>query len=878
VNLDPAARIRRRAEAWSQASPLERVHLARQQAEDAERLLPGVLRAAPALRTRVLAMADEAGLAPAEMNALVGLWGTLRVGVGEALFPVALHDTAAVVCLLRVGWAGAPAAPVQAEDDFRAAVDRALDWVVEELRDGDPAFRAALTWTVEPRIPVRGGSVGFAAIVAAASFLLRTPPSAREAWTGCLHERSTLDAERVADTTLGAKIAAVDSAGLLVLHVPAGQDTVAPGALKLQGHAKAKAVLDAAFDRRRGPPRAAPTLDVSKLPVASLRVLAILEAAGRPLDRVTLAQALSHGEHWPEPLDGPAHLGVAVDRVQDRIQQEDGRLRLRPAKATPTDPTWIRAAHRALFAVSTAPADRFVSAVNGGLSPDGALRDVLASAGRAELEQLAGALGEEELSRHLLNVGFGGRAGILRLAWAGVRMPWPLAPIAEPLFAAESEADLLLGIQALLECALHLVATVALALGCAAPGKRLAERPSFGQLAGLAKKISQVPEVDHPLRRALADALAASPDDVDAVTRDVNALIHDRQAFARLADGLTDGVARLLPAAVRLAEALSRGLRDAQVRRIRGSTDLEVVAPEGPPIPLGRELRVAADEPGPAYFYRGRLADKVRYWSFEGAEPLWTEGAPFPADAPIATPLPRVDALPAPLACVEARVRSKLRAPIARVARLDEHLAGVLRLALFSTLAALPDGITAPVSAGERNWLSLGNARNLYDELVARCGAHSPGAFLLDGEAREAVLRLIDGLEQIGHAPAPLSASEPLLTVLESWLPVLHAGAPWVGGARLVGFERGKAWSLSGVGTTEAAPVALPRIPTEGEIWLAGPDGAWSFGPFAELHDGKAWWLRRVAKAVARKPIAGLACEWMAPRPDRWTPDERPGT
>ncbi len=877
MSVDPAARIRARVEVWSHATPLERLHLARLQAEDAARLLPGTLRSFPELCPRVLAMATEAGLAPGEVDALLALWGSLSLGVGEALFPVALHDDAAVVCLLRVGWAGAVSCDVDADAEFRAAVDRALDWVVADLYDGDPSVRSMLTWTVAPKIPLRGGSVGFAGIVAAASFLLRTPSSPREAWTGCLRERGRLDAENVADTTIGAKIAAVESAGLLGLHVPAGQDTAPPGALRLRGHASAKALFDAAFDRRLDPTRAPPVFDGSTLPVASLRVLALLDAAERPLERVLLAQALTISDDWPAPLDGPAHVGVALERIPDRIQEEAGLIWIRPGRSSPTDPVWIRAAHRALAGVWTASGDRFVSVVRGGLPSAGPLREILATAGRSELALLAAAVGEDELARRLLEVGWDGRAGVVRLAWAGVGMPWPLAPIAEPLFAAATEADQLLGIQALLECALHLVATIALALGCATPGQRLAERPSFGQLAGLAKQIVQAPVEHHPLRRALASAVEASRDDIDTVTREVNALLHDRQAFARLADGSEGGVARILPPAVRLTEALSLGLRGAQVRRIRGSTGLEVVASEGNPIPLGRELRVAADEPGPAYFYRGRLAERERYWSFEGGSPLWTEGAPFAATAPAAPPLPRIDALPAPLACVEARVRSKLRSSLARVARLDEHLAWVLRLALYSTLAELPDGISAPVSTGARNWLVLGNARNLYDELLARCRPDSPGAFLVAGDAREAVLRLVDGLEQIGHAPAPLLASEPLLAALESWVPVLHAEAPWARGLRMIGIERGKQWSLSGVGVGLAAPVVLPRAPTEGEIWLAGADRAWSFGPFAELQGGKAWWLRKAAKAVARKPIGASAREWIAARPDRWTPDERAG-
>ncbi len=832
----------------------------------ARRGLPGSLSGADlSLLERSLALLREAGLDDADLRAVIALWGRPRPAVGEAFFPVVLGDGTGLMCVLRVGWKSVLGEPPACDAAFSEAVSDARRWCVRTLRHGvEPG--EALGWSVLPAVPLEGGSVGFAALAAWSSFLLAAPLPGDAAWTGCLRqEGGGLAVARVPSETLAAKVAAVEHMGLATLHLPVHNRDQPSAGLRVVPHAKVEDVAreGLAFAWRVPPPPPGTHAGVGELPPAAHRAMSVLEAADRPLPADVLSRAIFHPSAWRHAAGiGTAHLHEALRPLGEAVRETEGGYRLDPdapiTLGRHADPTWEADAHRALADLVSDPVTGTEHlALAGELAQArAALRTLLEDPreGRAVLERLEGRLGWDRVEALLVEIEPRGGPGLARLGWAGLGLPWPFSRAAAGLFRSREPTDALFATQALVECVLHGLAAVAVALRCTDREKNLERRPSVGDLARAALELLQPGGEQHAVRDALVRALAPERQRLAELGGRFNDALHRPGSLSRLAASPTWASERLeglLPDVTALVEALRRELAPMAFgpRADAGEWDLVYA---GGSLPLGRAVTTSGS--GGALFHRGHLDGRPRYWSFESVESAWPDGAPFHATAPLPAPLARVNALPAPVAWVEA-VRTRDATPIGRLARLDEHVAAVLRLAWFGAVVALPGRLAAPIRDSEHNWLTRMNHRNLLEEILTCEGAEVPAAFLCREPARSAMFRLVDGLERLGHAPGPLDRHEALLTELEGWLSTLHVEAPWSAG-ELVALDGARWLSVMGTRPTDATQPPLDRPGVPGEVVLVEGDRALSLGPFAVYREGRVWLLREAPGASTRKALA----------------------
>jgi hypothetical protein len=183
---------------------------------------------------------------------------------------------------------------------------------------------------------------------------------------------------------------------------------------------------------------------------------------------------------------------------------------------------------------------------------------------------------------------------------------------------------------------------------------------------------------------------------------------------------------------------------------------------------------------------RGRIGEAERWWSLSssrawGGADLVVTGAPSPSPG----------ALPLPLARAAVAVaRARHQGPLGQLAAIDLTLGVLLRLAnapAFATAGASPSEMLEHGSPIEKA-LARGNHRN-HARVLTSGAVHSPLAELLRGPVKGHVLRLIDGVERLQHAPGPFAVWASDIDALEATLDELLAEVAALGAPRLPGGE-----------------------------------------------------------------------------------------
>jgi hypothetical protein len=779
--------------------------------------LPGGLSTHPELASWLLAACAQRGETP---KAAAVVCTPLPDSIGHALFPVAEATDQGRLLMLEVGWRDALGPPPDTGDDFRGAVETARRCAFRAARCDDTEGASALSWRVTPLPrdagPLEGDSVGLAALVAWTSWLHRTAPLTRRAYSGRLvNVGGRYEVKPVAPSTLAAKALAID-------RIDPGIRVLLPGenANQWGGRCRAEAFSGVSDVWRLFPAGVRETskrLGVGvctrarvELDPEALATLAVLSASLTPMNDDTLEhlveETLSRGAH---DRRGQVHLPSILERLQslDLCVSESRTITPRGEAHIDLDraPRWCRAAHGALAASQRLPlAQQLAHHLRTGVDTGPAcaaeaLRGALEVDTVASLAQLA-QFCDEHRPDHVIPIATvlmsapavpDPAASLAALMLVGLELPPPLSATARAVIRGETWVEWLLGTQALFELVLHFVTEVASATGHigADSAARLSDRPSMGLLRkALIEFVGPNSPTDQSAKVVWA-ALRASDDasrlatDLELATRTLNEL-HSGTGLTDLVLPGSEAAARdrlgiVAPAIYRLVQAVTRGLRGEAslgTSEQHGHLALQVRDATCPLVLTGTRSHQNSGvaERG---WRRGTIGGHVRWWSFSSS---FSSGGPPPPVATGGAPPPSPGDLPLPLARVAIgalKTRRDGGSPLARLSAIDLALGVLLRLANAPSIAVAAAQPQARLSDKGTIFraLSRGNHRNHHALLLDPASPQTPLSDALRGALNGHLLHLIDGVERHQHAPGPLSSWEPAVRSLDATLDDLLA-------------------------------------------------------------------------------------------------------
>ncbi|MFT4978922.1 MAG: hypothetical protein ACI8S6_004832, partial [Myxococcota bacterium] len=798
--------------------------------------LPGCLAPRSATDTLWRALLDLAGDDLDHQRRLLRLATPPADQVGVALFPVALNAHCGSIRQLRVVEAGRIVAH-PADEGTRQALDLARRWVSSAT--GTPlSLLQTLHFAVSPQLPsdhpIEGGSMGWAAVVALMSWLLRRPVRGGLVFTGALQD--TVQGPRAAPVrpeTISAKLLATrhhGAAQVLVLHRVHASDVQLPvvSGPGIRGLDELSEVVmhaigpwtEAARDlhaRLGRPPQ--PT----SWSLVGRRLLAVLSFTAEPLSAGQLEQAATAGV-WHEPLRAHPVIGAELEALEraGKATRSGGTWALAAEERYDTralfvDQSWEQQAHEALACALAGgePTLRAHHLLAAGRLADAAeamhtalCADFPAAARRIE------ALGPRGFKRLLAALPQDAETTwSLRIARAGLRLPPPAAAAARRLAEQPTPAARLLTAQALAELLLHLLAEAAVALDAVdrrrLQGLRL--RPSLGLLAQCAAALWGRRGADHPVRDTLRTHLEPLGPLHDRLSP-LSQLLHGAPGIDTLVNHPERAEEAMCDSGPVLCELVTRcqsALAELKLELNEALDALHLSTPDGATLKLPVRAEAATAE---ILWHRGTIDGDVRWWSMSSCA---SQG---PVRTPPVAKAPNLAQLPLPVAHMLRRMQ-RADDNLDRLAALELCLHSLLRIALFTDTTLT------------HKQLKRLNCRRLLDFI--RHAPPSPVRSPLLGGSVEGLLPL---LERLQHAPGPLEAWTPLLVEATAWLHAAIGQLPWCVGAM----------HLDGGGLRFMGMHTVPS-PHPGPPTLIGEDGhLHPLGELAQVRDGALWLFRQL--------------------------------